>query len=81
MNNKQRVFIAAHKRGYTVDETRNLLRAASAPPTRSEKPVEGTYKKVPTMDEDIFLPSKDRRDISADLANCLINQIEEKRND
>ncbi len=77
MNNKQRVFIAASKRGYTVEQTRILLRAASAPPTRSEKPADRIHRRIPTMEEDVFLPTKDRRDISADLANSIINNIEE----
>ena len=78
MNNKQRVFIAAFKRGYTAEQTRNLLRAASAPPTRSEKPADRIHRRIPTMEEDVFLPSKDRRDISADMADFLINNIKEK---
>ena len=78
MNNKQRVVIAARKRGFTVEQTRNLLRAASAPPTRSEKPVDRIHRRIPAMEEDVFISSKDRRDISADMADFLINNIKEK---
>ena len=80
MNNKQRVVIAARKRGFTVEQTRNLLRAASAPPTRSEKPADRIHRRIPTMEEDVFISSKDRRDISADLADSIINQLNIKEN-
>ena len=77
-SNKQRVFLAARKRNLTTKQTRNLLKDNSAPPTRSEKPTERSYRRIPTMEEDVFLPSKDRRDISADLADSIINQLNTK---
>lgn len=77
-NNKQRVCIAARKRGLTVNETRRLFRAFGCPPTVAEVPYTiGTIWLQNFYGEMVpFTDNKDRRDISRPMADALIREID-----
>lgn len=77
-SNKQRVCIAARKRGLSTDETRRLFRVFGCPPTVAEVPYTiGTIWLRNVWGEMVpFSDNKDRRDISRPMADALIRELD-----
>lgn len=77
-NNKQRVAIAARKRGLSVEETRRLFRVFGCPPTVAEVPYTiGTVWLRNFWGEMVpFSDNKDKREISSEMADALIRELE-----
>ena len=80
-SNKQRVFLAARRRGYTAAQVNAMLHAAGAPPSRSECRADRGHRMVPMYDQEIgpvrvpMVSGRDRRDIPAEMADELIRRL------
>ena len=82
-SNKQRVFLAARRRGYTTSAVQAMLHEAGAPPSRSERRTDRGYRMVPMWDQEIgpvrvpMVSDRDRRDIPAEMADEMIRLMQE----
>lgn len=78
MNQKQRVFIVARKRGWTPEKVRELLDSMGCPPTHSQKPVTWLVDPLGYWNgEDNFprMYHNDYRDLTKWQADIVIRKI------